>query len=690
MNRHQELTPALETVPNPFAVTKAVDFTDDEIDANWVDWPAEGGFATLLNVKSQMPRIIMGGKGTGRTHVMRHFSASVQAIRGAPDPVGRVAQEGIIGIYVHCSGLNASRFHGRGQSTDTWQSIFAHYTDIWLAQAVLRAFTTITIEQRPNADIQRAITEDVQSLLNEPSPIQAREIGDLLPALHKMQRRIDRSVNNAALYPNTLFDVMIESNPGELVFGIPLAIRRHYDAFKDVTFLYLLDEFENFTETQQQYINSLIRETHAGASFIIGVRTYGLRTLATLTPEEENKRGSEFHEIRQDKKYTGRDRSRYKRFCQNVVSRRLREHGLIHDADHDAINATLSRYFELPNSREIEREIIKRAEDHPRPYFARLARQLHKLVETPYQPSLGTIDVESIIECLSEPTRPMLEKVNVLLFYRAWAGKRNLSDTAREIQAARSTSNRSGEVLANSRQRGLLDYYKRDLEAQLYQDARLPIPYAGLDEFITMSDGLPRNLLVILKNIFQWAIFNGEKPFRGQRISLNSQRLGVLATAEWFFGDARPLGTDGEDVHAAIGKLADMLRLLRFSDKPVECSLSSFSGDLTTCSKRAREVIHLCEQWALLHAVNEGQKDRNSGLVEPKFHLNRMLCPRWNLPIARRGAIRLNNQELTAIFDPADAENFRPLLRLRLATMNAPFIRESPQQPVQPSLNFDS
>ena len=58
---------------NPFSITKAVDFTDEEIDSNWVDFPAGGGFFRLADPKSTMPLFIIGGKGTGRTHLMRYF-----------------------------------------------------------------------------------------------------------------------------------------------------------------------------------------------------------------------------------------------------------------------------------------------------------------------------------------------------------------------------------------------------------------------------------------------------------------------------------------------------------------------------------------------------------------------------------------------------------------------------------------
>ena len=274
---------------NPFAITKAVDFSDNEINAMWVDWPAQGGFAKFINVRSPMPRIVLGGKGTGRTHLMRHFSASVQAIRGGDDPIKQVLVDGVLGIYVHCSGLNSSRFRGRGQSEEAWQVIFGQYTDVWLAQAALAAFKLITANDHPPHDAQVAISKEVRDLLHSTDTASGPYLDDLSDDLYDIQRGIDLAVNNAILHPDIPLDFTIQSNPGTLVYGVPTALRRNYKPLGDVTYLYLIDEFENFDIPQQQYVNSLIREKRSGTSFMIGVRTYGLRT----TIDNRRRRGEQ-------------------------------------------------------------------------------------------------------------------------------------------------------------------------------------------------------------------------------------------------------------------------------------------------------------------------------------------------------------------------------------------------------------
>ena len=664
---------------NPFEITKAVDFTDLEIDGNWVDWPAPGGFAAFMKVSSPMPRIVLGGKGSGRTHVMRHFSAPVQAIRGKDNPTEQAVQDGVLGIYVRCSGLDSNRFHGRGQTNEAWESIFAQYADIWLAQAALQSFMTITEGHPPPLELQHAITEEIRELLHGSDLVSGKTLASLNEDLYRIQRDIDLAVNNAALNPGSPLELTILTNPGDLVFGVPNAFRNHYEPLNSVTYLYLIDEFENFEVQQQEYVNSLIREKSHGTSFMVGVRTFGLRSLKTLGGGEENRRGSEFDEIIPDwsfRRYTrGEGQNNwFDDFCRKVIVRRLSESRYMADVWPRPHNTRLSGLFATPGADYEEKLIIDRYRNGERPYLAKLRSQLSRAKGSGPVP-LAEEDINLIVHAVRVPSRPLLEKANALQIYRAWAAGESLTELAQRMLTRHPEPAVHGVIRANGDQQSVLDYYARDLKAQLCIDARSQPMYAGLSQFIAMSDGLLRNLLVIIKNIYRWALFYGEEPLRGQPISLDAQRMGVLEATEWFISDARPPGGDGEDVLAGIRNLGDLFRRSRFSDKPAECSAASFSIDLNRCSKRARELIHSAEQRALLVRVGGGQRHRNTGITEAKFHMNRLLSPRWDLPIARRGTFSLTPDEVDAIFDPSQAEEFQDVLRDRLRRMTAPFLQ---------------
>ena len=670
---------------NPFAVTKASDLSDIEINDTWVDWPAPGGFWERLSIRSPMARIITGGKGVGRTHIMRHYSAPVQVIRGIENPIEQIQRDGVLGIYAPCSGLNSSRFRNREQTAEAWQRVFGHYVDVWLAQVALAAFETATKSLPPSKQVEEAIATEVRSLFYDAGLNVGMTLADVRNDLHHMQRQIDLAVSQAAVQPGSSLDLPAQPIPGSLVFGVPAALRHHYEPLAEISYLYLIDEFENFYIDHQRYIQSLVRERTLGVSFMVGVRTFGFQVPYALHTEEANKRGAEVDEISLDRGYM-RDRQDhlYKDFCRKIVARRLAKVNLTGSIPIERLPEHLNEFFQTTSTRDDEQLVIDRDGDSERPHIRRLADDLSTFPGSPRAAPLNSKDVSFIVDAIRVPSRPLLEKVNILLIYRAWKRGCNLIREAQRIIDTRCLEDTNGVIPPNEDQRRILSHYARDLRAQL----RGHETYTGIDTFVTMSGSSLRNLLVILKNVYRWSLFNGERPFDGGRISVEAQQAGMREAADWFFDDAKPLGNDGEDVHDAIHRLGELFRKLRFADKLVECSLTSFSADLTACTARVRNMIDLATRWSLLVRINKGQKERNTGLVEAKFQLNRMLSPKWELPIARRGALRLGAGEMNAIFDPSKASGYNSIVRQRLDRMNPPFGLQSDSGQKTLGLNY--
>ena len=178
-----------------------------------------------------------------------------------------------------------------------------------------------------------------------------------------------------------------------------------------------------------------------------------------------------------------------------------------------------------------------------------------------------------------------------------------------------------------------------------------------------MSGGLPRVLLTIMRSIFEWALYNGEDPMQQDGISIDSQYRGVLEATGWFFSSMRKSGRDGAAIQIATDRLAQIFRESRFSDLPIECSLNSFSVSLDQLSEEARRVLDLCEQRSFINEVSGGQKHRNTKEVQLKYQLHPMLCPRWQLPIGRRGAMVLTEKFANAVFEPEGQDAFAAQLK---------------------------
>jgi hypothetical protein len=658
-------------LPNPFNVTKAADFSDREIKDYWVDLPGGAGFREMAKPTARMPMLIMGGKGSGKTHLMRYFSYPLQKLRHDAVLSG-INKDGYIGIYLRCGGLNAARFTGKGQDPEKWEAIFSYYMDLWLAQLVLEIAHDV-IGGNKHEGVGPRIAAGVSELLDQPSLQNSKTIASVLETFQTWQREIDSAVNNAAI--SRQLSVTIRSSPGRLPFGVPRVLATTVEGLANVQFLYLIDELENLGVDQQRYVNTLVREREDPCSFKLGARLYGIKTFGTYSAGEINKEGSEYEKLSLDDRL--RDNPTYKRFAKQLIAKRLTEAGYLGGdaASTSQVEAQLESLFETQKRGVFAQGetdlLMAKLGDAERPYFEVVRTKLTQGARSGRARGIQSAqDVEKIIELLRAPAYPLLEKANLHRFYKAWGSGRDLGQASREIAADCAASIQNGKP--HGKLKTTLSHFQGDLLAQLYADMGQRPLYLGVDTFIEMSRGLPRNLLVVLKHVVQWAVFNGESPFRGEPISRKSQQKGVREAASWFFRDAEVLGEDASNVQDAVQQLANLFRGVRYSDKPAECSLSTFSTNLTTITPRSREIIDLAENWSLLLRVRGGQRERNTRRVDAKYQLNSMLAPIWDLPISRRGALSLSTEEANAIFDPEYQRDFETLLKRRIARMTAP------------------
>jgi hypothetical protein len=660
-----------DTTLNPFNITKGDDFSDQEINDYWVDISSGDGFARLAKPTSPMPMLILGGKGSGKTHLMRYFSYPLQRIRYGQDLMAEIQKEKYIGIYLRCGGLNSARFRDKGQTDEMWTDIFAYYMELWLSQLTLKI-----VEDAITASSEMSEPEIVAELLGlihlngQTAPTRLSELGAMLRGL---QRELDSAINNSAM--TRTLSVHIAVTRGDLIFGIPRIVSERVSWLRGCLYLYLIDEFENLSEPQQKYVNTLLRERKSPCSFKIGARLYGVRTYSTFSADEDNKEGSEFEVLRLDAML--RENKRYKEFSKRLVAKRLVEFTRTMP-EATAVRANLESldkcFEELPKSRLSAAEtayVIQKYRERERPYFSVLRQHLEQGLKSGVAPGLhASRDIERILSLLSVPEFPLLEKLNIFLLYQDWSSKNDLIHTAEAI-ASECQQYIQGSVKKGRFERRL-HHFKADLLAQLYRDTDQRQRYVGFSSFVEISSGLPRILLIVLKHIFAWATFNGEKPFQGTPISARSQEAGVLEASEWFYQDARMIGRDGQLVMDSINRLGTLFRRIRFSEKPSECSCATFSVDVSRCSEAARRVIGLAEQWSLLIDVGR-QRDRNTGQIDRKYQMNRMLAPRWDLAIYRRGVVALTPKEVNAVFDGEHVQEFDALADTRIARMRAPF-----------------
>lgn len=663
-----------DIVYNPFSATSAADFTDEQIHDYWVDLADGSGFLELIKPRSEMPMLILGGKGSGKTHIMRNLSFPLQCIRHAGKLAKGIQKDGYVGIYMRCGGLDAARFRDKGQSAEVWASVFAYNMELWLAQMVIDTCREVVRNSEESTKHDPAITREVRDLFDNPTddfPGTLQGVSELLRALRK---ELDVAINDCVI--DNILDVKIRITQGNLIFGIPQVLSKYIPTLKDCLFVYLIDEFENLKIPQQKFINTLLREKQSPCSFKVGARLYGVRTYATYSAGEEIVEGSEYERLALDVKFR-KEEGRYASFTRRLVIKRLVKRGVIACSPEtdERMEEFLSAAFEEVDTEGLAEHqtqfVVEKYAGRERPYFKRLRQALEQGIKANVTPGVSSSEnIELIIQKLKCSKVPLLEKLNCFIFYQQWSSKKDLREAADSID--RDCQSYLKERNTESKHHDRLLHFKYDFLAQLRRECNQKHQYAGFETFVELSWGNPRHLLILLKHVFSWATFKGERPFSDKPISIGAQIEGVKEASEWFFRDLRIPGPDKKLVHDAINRIGTLFRSIRYSDKPSECSLSAFSYEESAVSPETRRLIDLAVQWSLLVSAG-GQRDRNSKRVDVKLQLNRILAPYWDISFSRRGVLPLPGDEVDAIFDPASTHQFKRQLEVRVARMTAPF-----------------
>ena len=662
---------------NPFNITKANDLTDAQIEALWVDVSSEEADTALLSAlrpASPMPMFVLGGKGSGKTHLLRYCSWPIQKIRYGQKGLGLlagVASDGYIGVYVRCSGLNSGRFARKRQDDEVWREVFSYYVELWLAQQALSVCAELVADAAIGAHAEAALCVAIGDLFDRLPPPTAT-IGDLLSHVRGLQRDLDYLVNNATFTGKLPIDV--QATRGRLIFGVPAALAATIPALAGVSFVYQLDEFENLTEDQQRHVNTLVREREAPATFKIGGRQFGVKTQATFSGGEENLRDSEYEELRLDQQLRSNAKV-YAELARRLAARRLSQAVGASTPDEADDLAGLAGWFEQPDHAwrsPFFRELSPQAESWDREHFVKLRRQLADAMRDGSAPGVDHGEgAARICHELRVPEYPLLEKVNLLYLYQDWARGRNLPEAAGVIAARCATFLAAPE--AGSAYATKLSHFKGDLIAQLVRENLPRQGYAGVDTFVRMSEGLPRAFITLLKQTYDWSVLQREQPFINGRISLEAQRRGAISAADWFYNSMTKAGGDGPLILSAVNRLGQLFRLHRFADKPIESSLIGFSLREGDADEEARYVVSVARSRSFLVGVFGGQRDRNTADPTTKLQLNRMLAPRWDLPTSRRGIVPFSAAEVNAIFRQDRAAEFEGMKREWDAKLNAPF-----------------
>lgn len=665
---------------NPFTTIKANDLNDSEINKQWVDIQ-NNGFLDLFAPREAMSQYILGGKGSGKTHLMRYFSYKSQLLRNKENPIKLLVKDGYFGIYFQASGLNGSRFEHLPLQPAARNAIFEYSFELLFASLTLEALSELLKLDDSLLENEAGFCKDVSLLLNKEieSIANVNNVDLLRSELVKLSNKIDLEVNNSFFKQN--IDIEILTNRGALIFGIPKLIAKHSDVFKNLSFLYLIDELENISKDQQIYINTLLREKKLPVSFRLGARRHGIKSWDTLGSGEANRKDNEFGKIELDFVFNGNEKD-HETFAVNLIINRLISVDFIHkdflpsDGSEESCKSRkeyLSNLFEQPNLYESIQDGLKRNN----PEYSQIIKSFNSRVKN----RKLIQNSRELLENLSFPEDLIAEKAGIHIFCQNWKSGSELINQSREIKSFyegyRKNKNDDNNPIVQKLNYYLNNYLASALRATSQNNLD---QYTGLQQLLTVTKGFPRHILTVLRHAYKIEVFQGNTPFiNGNKLSLKSQKFALKESADWFHEDCISEGKLGTNVGIALDRLCEILRLEMYADKPVECSASSFTVNASNLSDYSKSVLEWAEMIRVIVPAEKPRQEKNSQKLVNKYHLNGLLCPKWGLSLARRGAISFKTEDFEKILTPSLENEFNDFRQIFEQSRYAPFNMNGPK-----------
>ena len=663
---------------NPFALVKASDFSDAQIHELWVELGAPM-INKIIEPRLRTSKYILGGKGTGKTHLLRYHSYQVARLRYPSESgLDTVKRQKYLGIFIRAANVDPGRFEPDPQQMPKWQRLFGVYLELWLAERLLEALIDVG-NSKVGSFNDKALIDAVESSIHGGLGRPQRNLQDLIDWVRKERRSIDHAVDNAAF--SGVLDVRVSFSIGGLCAPLGRALTDWNPAFAEVALIFMVDEIENFSAFQQEVLNSLIRYAEGVITFRVTGRLYSVKTTATMSKGEENREGAEFKTTTLDDLL--RDYPGYSKFAEKFVKRRLSlakatrsvdPHALLDPTDHLAEVDASSFY-----SKAIEQlGLDSCADDLARRLLTALANAEPRL-RLPHDIAM------QLAEILFQGLPLLLQRLNLLLFCKKYRRPSAALDLALELKASAEALVESGGKGSKETYSTAYQHYAKDLFAQVCRESKIGGPlYAGFELFVKISSGNPRNLLILLGRMQEMALFKEMRFDGGRKLSVRHQTDAAVEAARFILESDTNYGAMAERAHEAVTRLALTLRTARFALNIPEVSPLAVSFASDDLSEVGRATLNSALNYSLLFEVPSGRPDRNSQKLLRKVQLNPLLSARWGLPVSRRGDLSLGGDLSRAIFEPAKSQDFHEALRGLDSRWNNPFSKPAPDP--QPTL----
>lgn len=590
--------------------------------------------------QTRKPSVILGGRGCGKTMLLRFLSHNSTFSRKRTSIPFEAIQQ--IGLYWKVDTQFANAMHAREIPDHIWVSAFGHFAAIMLGIELLNSLESIGRSSHESFEISDLDSIDFSSLQNFDSKIPISHI-ELKNYLESESVRFQTWINNVDLsakpvfFPNPLF-----------LNEICKCVKKHFANFHSAAFFIFIDEFENLRSYQKRIINTWLKHNEFPIIFNLASKKHGFDERQTLSDETL----SEVHDFRQhdldEYLWDEKDKGVFYTFAAEILVHML----------------SVSKLIDT----EIDIEILRNPDQIEKRKTADYRHFITSKVQS-YFPDVPEKDLAGYV--FEEPAlmKRLKERIKSALNYRgsSISESKFLLDDQKQVSIVSPAliyrdrlpieaileqieKHKNNEENKFSKEGGWIENMFIDCLLQIYKPYSRTAPfYAGFKTFCHLSRGNLRHFLELChKALHRAQIQNTTISFPLDPIL---QADGARQASANLLKEIRSFGKFGNQLHSFVLRLGSIFEFARHRSEKGASEVARFSIDRGE-EKLSDEDIDFINEASKYSVLIEGKSTETQGGDEREnyeYQLNPIYAPYFQISYRKKRRISLSTNDMIVL-----------------------------------------
>ena len=544
---------------------------------------------------------------------LRHCSIDVQIVRYKRENscdhnfIDYLNTLGGIGIYIRFDGATIKSFEGSNLSDEKWDNLFIHYFELYILREYLFALKGLQSEC-PH------ITASLNLFL--------RRMGELLghrnqfSSLDELIKETTQRILEVSNFRGLVGFQKNEFTPTKpfvsqsLSFEVPLLIRESLSEISPRTnFILLVDEYENFSTSQQRMLNTLIKFVRPGLTFRIGMRRNGWRTYGTVNDDDFVKEGRDYEKFIFEEILHSRN-SGYQDFLIEVARKRLESIHVYKEKGTTDIRKFLGKKEDLESE---ALEIVNGNQN-----------EIDRHFQSKF-PKLKNIQ-------LSPTKSPLVRMLGYL-----WMSRGESESTIEEAISEYESGNKTEK--ANRLHYDLVNKYRLSLIIILSSIYRKQKQFYSFNTFSYLSSGIVGNFIELCRYTFRYAEFASEGEYVQEGISTKLQTKAAVDVGTDELQQVKRIEKYGNQLYHLVENLGGIFRSYHLDTKIRYPETNQFSLDEGFLDETSRDAFDSALMWSVIQKKPTLQSKAPSKKKTELYTLNRIFSPVFQISYRTRGGI---------------------------------------------------